>query len=424
MRIRRVAMLCVHTSPLDQPGVGDAGGLNVYVAELSRQLANRGIEVDLFTRATKSNQPLVVPMLPGVHVRHVLTGPFTGLDKVALTSELCAFAAEVMRMEATHGPGHYDVIHSHYWLSGKAGAMIRARSGIPLVHTMHTLAKVKNATLPYGDQPEPLVRIAGEADVVHTADRLVANSAAEAAALIRLYGADPDRVVTVHPGVDLEQFKPGSQEHARHRVGLPVHGTVLLFVGRLQPFKGPDVVLRTAAELIDRDPAQRESLTVVVIGGPSGSGANELDRLHRLACQLGLDGAVQFVPPLDRRHLGDWYRAADVTVVPSRSETFGLVALESQASGTPVVAASVGGLQTAVRDGHSGLLVPGHEPSAYADAIERVLRDHDVATQLRRGARTHAEQFGWDVAAERLLQVYADTKSAREPAPALQLAAG
>jgi D-inositol-3-phosphate glycosyltransferase len=417
-------MLCVHTSPLDQPGAGDAGGLNVYVAELSRHLAKHGVEVDLFTRATKSNQPLVVPVLPGVHVRHVFAGPFTGPDKAALTGELCAFAAEVMRMEAAHGPGYYDVIHSHYWLSGQAGAMVRARSGIPLVHSMHTLAKVKNATLPYGDQPEPLVRIAAEADVVHTADRLVANSAAEAAALIRLYGADPDRVATVHPGVDLEQFKPGSQEQARHRVGLPVHGNVLLFVGRLQRLKGPDVVLRTAAELIDRDPAHRESLTVVVIGGPSGSGANELDRLHRLACQLGLDGAVRFVPPVDRRHLGDWYRAANVTVVPSRSETFGLVALESEACGTPVVAASVGGLQTAVRDGYSGLLVPGHEPRAYANAIERVLRDHDFAAHLGGGARTHAEQFGWDVAAERLLEVYTDARRALEPDSEVTLAAG
>jgi D-inositol-3-phosphate glycosyltransferase len=422
MRIRRVAMLCVHTSPLDQPGVGVAGGLNVYVAELSRHLAKHGVEVDVFTRATKGKQPPVVPVLPGVRVRHVFTGPNGRLDQRALTAELGSFAAGVMR--AAHGPGHYDVIHSHYWLSGQAGAMVRARSGIPLVHSMHTLAKVKNATLPYGDHPEPLVRIAGEADVVHTADRLVANSAAEATALIGLYGADPDRVVTVHPGVDLEQFKPGSQGQARHRLGLPVHGNVLLFVGRLQPLKGPDVVLRTAAELIDRAPAHRESLTVVVIGGPSGSGANELDRLHRLACQLGLDGAVRFVPPVDRRHLGDWYRAANVTVVPSRSETFGLVALESEACGTPIVAASVGGLQTAVRDGYSGLLVPGHEPRAYADAIERVLGDHDFAAHLRHGARTHAEQFGWDVAAERLLHVYADTRPALEPAPAVQLAAG
>jgi D-inositol-3-phosphate glycosyltransferase len=292
------------------------------------------------------------------------------------------------------------------------------------VHSMHTLAKVKNATLPYGDQPEPLVRIAGEADVVHTADRLVANSPAEARALVGLYGADPRRVVTVHPGVDLEVFRPGDLEAARRRLGLPPRGHVLLFVGRLQPLKAPDLLLRAAAELMARDPSLRQQLTVVVIGGPSGSGVHEPAQLRRLARELGLAGSVRFVPPVRRPHLVDWYRAADVTVVPSRSETFGLVALESQASGTPVVAASVGGLQTAVRDHCSGLLVPTPDAAAYANAIDQVLRRDDFAARLRRGARTQAERFGWDSTAERLLEVYADARRALEPDSEVTLAAG
>jgi D-inositol-3-phosphate glycosyltransferase len=406
MQVRRVAMLCVHTSPLEQPGTGDAGGLNVYVSELSRELAARGVAVDLFTRATRSDQAPVMAIAPGVRVLHVLAGPFARTDKLALTGELCAFAADVMRVEAARGPGYYDVIHSHYWLSGQAGAIVRARWGIPLVHSMHTLAKVKNATLPYGDLPEPPIRLAGETEVAYSADRLVANSEAEATALVTMYGADPSRVVTVHPGVDLDLFRPGDQASARQQLGMPADADVLLFVGRLQPLKAPDMVLRAAGELLARDPSRR--LSVVIVGGPSGSGTEEPGRLRSLARELGV--SARFEPPVDRAGLVDWYRAADVTVVPSRSETFGLVALESQASGTPVVAASVGGLQTAVRHGRSGYLVSEHDQAAYADAIQRVLGDH----RFRPGARTHAERFSWHEATDRLLAVYADAHSSLE----------
>lgn len=422
MPVRRVAMLSVHTSPLDQPGVGDAGGMNVYVAELARELAARGVEVELFTRATSSDQKPTVELAPGVVVRHVLAGPYAGLDKVQLAGELCGFAAEVMRYEAARGPRYYDVLHSHYWLSGQAGRMVRERWGVPLVHSMHTLAKVKNATLARGDAPEPLLRLHGESEVVHGADRLVANTTAEARELVEMYGADPARVATVNPGVDLSLFAPGDRSAARARLGLRVEGEVLLFVGRLQPLKAPDVVLRAAAELLLRDPGRRESLTVVIVGGPSGSGAGEPERLRRLSTELGLDDVVVFADATERSRLADWYRAADVTVVPSRSESFGLVALEAQASGSPVVAAAVGGLQTAVADGRSGILVPStsslgaprdglrlrspQEPRAYADAIAAVLADPHTTQRFRREARTHAETFGWADAAQRMLEVY------------------
>jgi len=406
MRVRRVAMLSVHTSPLEQPGVGDAGGLNVYVAELSRQLAARGVEVELFTRATSSDQPPTVELAPGVLVRHVLAGPYSGLDKLDLAGELCGFAADVMRYEAARGPRYYDVLHSHYWLSGQAGMMVRARWGVPLVHSMHTLAKVKNATLAPSDRPEPTIRLLGEHQVVEGADRLVANTEAEARELVTLYGADASRVATVHPGVDLALFSPGDRAVARQRLGLSLDGDLLLFVGRLQALKAPGLVLQAAAEMLRRDPARRHTLTVAIVGGPSGSGAGEPERLRRMVHELGLDDLVTFAPAADRVRLADWYRAADVTVVPSRSESFGLVALEAQASGTPVVAASVGGLRTTVDHGTSGLLVPDHEPAAYADALETVLRGDAFARGLRVGARAHAEGFGWATAADRMIEVY------------------
>src|SRR5215203_498476 len=269
---RRVATLSVHTSPLDQPGAGDAGGMNVYIVEVSRRLAERGIAVDVFTRATSSDLPPVVEMAPGVTVRHVSAGPFEGLGKQELPAQMCAFTAAVLREEAQHEPGHFDVVHSHYWLSGQVGWLARDRWGVPLVHSAHTLAKVKNAALADGDPPEPVIRVIGEEQVVGEADRLVTNTDIESAQLVDLYDADPLRTVTIPPGVDLDRFTPGSRLLSRARLGLPFDAVVLAFVGRIQPLKAPDVLLRAAAELLRRDPALRERLVVLVAGGPSGSG--------------------------------------------------------------------------------------------------------------------------------------------------------
>jgi D-inositol-3-phosphate glycosyltransferase len=232
---RRVAMVSVHTSPLDQPGTGDAGGMNVYVVEISRRLAALGVEVDLITRATSSDLDPVVELEPGVTVRHVTAGPFEGLAKEDLPAQLCAFTSGVMRIEATREPGWYDLVHSHYWLSGQVGWLAAERWDVPLVHSMHTMAKVKNLTLADGDTPEPVARAIGEAQVVEAADRLVANTEEEARQLVELYDADPHRVVTVPPGVDLDLFGPGSVAASRARLGLPADAVVLLFVGRIQP---------------------------------------------------------------------------------------------------------------------------------------------------------------------------------------------
>jgi len=398
----------VHTSPLDQPGTGDAGGMNVYVLEVSRRLAEMGVAVDVFTRATASSLPPVVEAAPGVLVRHVVAGPYEGLDKTDLAAQLCPFSSEVLRVEALHEPGWYDLLHSHYWLSGQVGRVARARWGVPLVHSAHTLAKVKNASLAEGDTPEPLGRLVGEDRVVAEADRLVASTEEEARQLTLLYGARPEQVVTVPPGVDLELFRLADASAARTRLGIPPDRVVLLFVGRIQPLKAPDVLLRAVPHLLDRAPDLRGRLQVMVVGGPSGSGLAKPESLQKLAASLGIADLVRFEPPARPERLADLYRAADVTVVPSHSESFGLVALESQACGTPVVATAVGGLRTAVADGASGLLVDGHDPADFAAALARIVTAPRYRAELARGARAHAEGFSWQRTAEGLLGAYRD----------------
>jgi D-inositol-3-phosphate glycosyltransferase len=414
---RRVAMVSVHTSPLDQPGTGDAGGMNVYVVELSRRLAALGVQVDVITRATSSELPPAVELTPGVTVRHVTAGPFEGLAKEDLPAQLCAVTAGLMRIEAVREPGWYDVVHSHYWLSGQVAWLAAERWDVPLVHTMHTMAKVKNLALADDDTPEPLAREIGEAQVVAAADRLVANTDEEGKALIELYDADPAQVVTVPPGVDLDMFRPGPAAAARQRLGLPAAASVLLFVGRIQPLKAPDVLLRAVARLLAEQPSLRERLVVAVVGGLSGSGLAHPDSLRGLARELGLSDVVRFTDPVPQPALADWYRAADLTVVPSYSESFGLVAIESQACGTPVVAAAAGGLRTAVRDGVSGVLVDGHDPGDYAAVLGELLADDRRRRALGRGAIAHAAGFSWAATASGMLDVYGDALADRAQRP-------
>jgi D-inositol-3-phosphate glycosyltransferase len=397
----------VHTSPLDQPGTGDAGGLNVYVVEVAKQLASRGIEVEMFTRAVCRDTPPTVELVPGVLVRNVVAGPFEELDKNSLPSQICPFTFGVLRTEAAHPPGRYDLVHGHYWLSGQVGAVAAERWGVPLVQSMHTLGKVKNLALASGDCAEPAVRIRGEDEVVAAADRLVANTTDEARQLIELYGASPRQVETVSPGADLSLFRPAPDIAAvRRRLGLRPDAVVLVFAGRIQPLKGPDVALRAAASLLRLSPALAERLVVVFVGGPSGSEVGAPGRLSALAASLGIAGHVRFEPPCAQRELADWYRAATMVLVPSHSESFGLVALEAQACGTPVVAAAVGGLRTAVRDGFSGVLVDGHDPEAWARVLAGLASSPVRLAELSRGAVAHASGFGWPATADRLLEVY------------------
>jgi D-inositol-3-phosphate glycosyltransferase len=408
-------MISVHTSPLEQPGTGDAGGMNVYIAEVARQLARRGREVDIFTRATTGAVPRDVELVPGVTVRHVMAGPYEGLAKNDLPGQLCAFAAGVMRVGAARPEGHYDLVHSHYWLSGQVGWLAADRWRTPLVHSMHTMARVKNAFLADGDVPEPVGREIGEAQVVDAADRLVANTAEEARQLVGLYGARPHRVSVVPPGVDLDVFTPGDRMLARRELGIPTSARLLLFVGRIQPLKAPDLLVRAARVLLDRRPDWAGELTVGILGGPSGTGLARPNQLHELAVTLGLDGQVRFVPPVDRRTLATWYRAADILAVPSYNESFGLVAIEAEACGTPVVAASVGGLPTAVGEG--GVLVGSHDVADWADALEGLLLDDPRRNRLGRKAIAHAADFGWGATTERLLGAYREARRTRSPSP-------
>jgi D-inositol-3-phosphate glycosyltransferase len=404
--LRRIAMLSAHTSPLEQPGNGDAGGMNVYVLELSRQLAARGIEVEVFTRATSRHQPDVVDAEPGIRVHHVAAGPFEGLVKNDLPSQLCSFVRDVLRAEVEREPGHFDLVHSHYWLSGQVGTVARERWNVPLVHTMHTMAKVKNAMLADGDAAEPKGRIYGEEEIVRLADRLIANTEEERRELIELYDADPERVAVVHPGVDVDVFRSGRQREARQLLGVPDDAALLLFAGRIQPLKAPDVVIKAAALMLQRDPSLRERLVVAIVGGASGTGLERPGALSDLSVELGVEDVVRFVPTVGQRELADWYAAASVVCVPSHNESFGLVAIEAQACGTPVVAARVGGLSTAVSDGVSGILIDGHDPADYAAALHPLLTDPELREAMSHKAVRHAEGFGWDVTADRTLSVY------------------
>ncbi|MEU9112170.1 D-inositol-3-phosphate glycosyltransferase [Streptomyces sp. NPDC048483] len=420
-RPRRVAMLSVHTSPLHQPGTGDAGGMNVYIVELARKLAAINIEVEIFTRATTGTLPPTVELAPGVLVRHVDAGPYEGLAKEELPAQLCAFTHGVMQAWAGHRPGYYDLVHSHYWLSGHVGWLAAERWGVPLVHAMHTMAKVKNAALAVGDTPEPAARVIGETQIVRAADRLIANTAEEADELVRHYEAERGKVAVVHPGVNLERFRPvagggdgrahasdvaAGRAAARARLGLPRDAVIPLFAGRIQPLKAPDILLRATAALLDEDPTLRSRLVVPVVGGPSGSGLAKPEGLQKLAARLGIADIVQFRPPVGQEQLADWYRAASVLVMPSYSESFGLVAIEAQACGTPVIAAAVGGLPVAVRDGVSGFLVTGHDPADYARMLGRFVADPELATRMGTEAARHAQSFGWDTAAAATGDVY------------------
>lgn len=409
---RRVAVMSVHTSPLEQPGTGDAGGMNVYISETAQEMAARGVGVEVFTRATSSDQPPMAELAPGVLVRHIPAGPFEPLGRDELPAQLCAFTSGVLRTEALHEPGYYDLIHSHYWLSGQVGWLARDRWGVPLVHTAHTLAKVKNAALAEGDTPESRTRVIGEEQVVEEADSLIANTAVEARQLIKLYDADPREVHTVAPGVDLKRFTPGSKTAARDALGLPQDAVIMAFAGRIQPLKAPDVLLYAAAELLRQRPELASRLVVLIVGGPSGTGLEQPQALRELAVSLGIERQTWFMPPQPGQSLVNVYRAADVVAVPSYNESFGLVALEAQACGTPVVAAEVGGLPVAVVHGVSGLLVPSHSGPDWASALENVALQPSRHAELSTNAVMHARRFSWQHTTDALLDTYTQATSA------------
>jgi len=393
----------VHTSPLDQPGIGDAGGMNIYVLESAQRMAAMGVEVDIFTRRTESESPEIIEISKGVRVRYFDCG-HGHLTKEQMPAHILGLSKEFLRIVKDE---KYDAIHSHYWISGKVAMPAAAKLRIPLIHTMHTMARVKNLNLAEGESPEPMIRVQGETQVAAAAQALIANTDSEAASLVSLYDACPDTVHVVNPGVDLFTFTPGKgRKAAREQIGTPANALVVTFVGRIQPHKGPEVLIRATSELVKHSPHMRPQLIVNIIGGASGANTEEVERLKELATWLGIDDVIHFAPPVPRADLVHWYRAADLVCVPSYSESFGLVALEAQACGTPVVATAIGGLRTAVADGISGVLVDGHDPKAWSSVLARLLHEPQRRVLLSMGAIEHASHFGWDATARGTLDIY------------------
>ena len=401
----RVAMLMVHTCPLEQAGIGDAGGMNIYVAESAARMAAQGVEVDIFTRRDHLDLPEVVELSPGVNVHHLDAGHDLHWTKEQVPAHFNELTAEFKK--ALSSDQRYDLIHSHYWLSGKVAMPVAKELKLPLVHTMHTIARVKNLNLAEGERPEPMIRVQGETQIVAAASALTANTDAEAASLVSLYDACPDTVHVVTPGVDLYNFTTGAgRAAARKVIGIEADTHVITFVGRIQPHKGPEILIRTIAEMVSHSPLLRPKLRVFIIGGASGVNGSEVERLKELVSWLNIADVISFLPPVPRTELPNWYRAADLVCVPSYSESFGLVALEAQACGTPVVATAVGGLRTAVADGISGVLVDGHDPRAWSSVLARLLQEPQRRVLLSMGAIEHASHFGWDATARGTLDIY------------------
>lgn len=414
MTVRTLAILSFHTSPLARAGTGDGGGMNVYVRELASALARCGVRCEVFTRLSEPDQPALVPVEPGFTVHHVPAGPRGPIAKEDLPCLVSEWTTAVGRRfdELAAAGWPVEAIHANYWLSGLAGHRLKHERDLPLVSTFHTLDRVKaDANPDERGAAEPARRAEAEAAVMGCSDAVLASCQVEADQLIDLYGAAPERIEIVSPGVDRAFFAPGQQAQARRAVGLPSEDPVVLFVGRIQPLKGATVALRAFAALADgADPGHAARLgraQLVIIGGPSGlDGPRELADLKRLIAWHGLADRVRHLPPQPHEMLSTYYRAADVCVVPSHSESFGLVALEAAACGLPVVASAVGGLTTLVEQGRSGYLIPDRDPAAYARALAAILTDRRLAQRMGESGAHRARQYTWLAAARRLIDIY------------------
>jgi D-inositol-3-phosphate glycosyltransferase len=415
--MRRLAVLSLHTSPLAQPGTGDGGGMNVYVRELSSALARAGVICDVFTRAWSDDLAPTVDIEPGFRVHHVAAGPPAPLAKEALLGVVDEFADGVLKSMGTVGAVGtdddlpFDAVHANYWLSGIAGHTIKHQLDLPLVSTFHTLDRVKAEASPEEVEADSShLRAEAEAAIIRCSDTVLASCSVEAAQITDLYGADPSRIRIVAPGVDHAFFGPGDRTRARRALDLPADGPLLLFVGRIQPLKGVAVAVATLASVVRDEPDAR----LVIVGGPSGPrGDEELERIEELVASLGLADRVLFVPPRPHELLSTYYRAADVCLVPSRSESFGLVALEAAACGTPVVASDVGGLRSLVDHGRTGYLVEDADAEVYAAWVRQILAEPLLAERLGTGSVLRARRYTWAHAAHLLVDIYADLTTGR-----------
>jgi D-inositol-3-phosphate glycosyltransferase len=405
--IQRIAMLSVHTCPLATLGGKKTGGMNVYVRDLGRELGRRGIQVDVFTRSANPEVPRVTPLGENSRVIHVVSGPERYLGSNDIYPYLPEFVANTLAFAAGEGQG-YDMIYSHYWLSGWVAHELRANWGAPVAQMFHTLGRMKNRIARQLDQYEGDVRIVTETDVMTWADCLIAATPAEEAQMLWLYRADRRKIEIVPPGVDLQRFRPIATEEAKARVGIPPEKRMLLFVGRIEPLKGIDTILCAFALLREASPALLDDVCMCVIGGDEEGDAPEpeMARLVALRDQLGLRDRVTFLGARDQDALHYYYGASEALIMPSDYESFGMVALEAMACGTPVIASEIGGLAYLVRDGVTGFHVPTREPAALAERIRFVLTRPDARAEISRNARQTAQDYGWPLIADRLLSVF------------------
>ena len=418
--IRRVAMLSIHTCPLAMLGGKETGGMNVYVRDLSRELGRRGIAVDCFTRSQNPNlAPISYKLGPNGRVIHLPAGPEAPYDKNRIADHLPEFTKGVLDFARREGL-RYDVIHSHYWLSGLAARDLARAWGAPIIHMFHTLGQMKNSVAASPEEWETERRIRGEEEVMAIADRLVAATPLERAQMVWLYGAEAAKIDVVPCGVDLDLFSPIPQDEAKQVLGLPLERCVILFVGRIEPLKGIDTLLRAIALLAPEMPCWRDELSVVIIGGAPGAGIDqvnaELARLERLRTELGIEDLVTFQGAKDQDMLVYYYSAAEMTVMPSHYESFGMVALESMACGTPVVASKVGGLAFNVQDGQTGFLVPDGDAEVLASKIRLLLKDRELRQKLSLQATRWAGRYGWPVIADQVLDLYEQAQPMIQPA--------
>jgi len=403
--ISAVAYIAMHTSPLIQPGAGNAGGMNVYLDRLSRTMANRNVDVTVFTRRADVDMPLVTEVAFGYRVVQIEAGPTERIPIGVMKPYATEFAAGVERWIRSRRRT-YDLVHSHYWLSGRCGVRLKDSLGLPLANSFHTLGKVKDATRHPDEAPSSEDRLLTEQEVIARSDCVIASTPYEFDDLLKQYGASPERLCVSPPGVDHSVFHPGSRAEARRRLGFGDE-RIVLFVGRIQSHKGTDVAVQALGELPEHLADGSGPTVLHIVGGASGpDGERELARCQRTAERLGLSDRIRFYDPVPHSILADHYVASDVVIVPSRSESFGLVAAETQACGTPVVAANTGGLPYVVNPSESGLLVDDHDPRAFASAIAAILEHPSFQERLSQGGVSFSERFSWDRTATRLLELY------------------
>ncbi|MCL4835083.1 MAG: glycosyltransferase [Caldilineaceae bacterium] len=405
-------MLSVHTGPLAQLGGSKTGGMNVYVRELSRALGKRGLLVDVFTRAGSDEEPRIRTELgQNVRVIYVPAGPAHTASPDGLIPYLDDFATGVCHF-AQEQAIRYDLLHSHYWLSGLVAEQLCQLWGpVPVVQMYHTLGHMKNQIAQDKSQGASQARIEGEERIIRFANRLIAATPAEENQLIQLYAADPAKITIIPPGVDLCHFRPQSRSEVRRQLGLPPDQKIALFVGRIEPLKGIDTILHATRLLCDKNPALAEQLTVAIVGGSPWAAQldAEMARLQALRTQLKLERIVRFVGARQQSVLPDFYSAADVVLMPSHYESFGMVGLEAMACAAPLIAAQVGGLAYLVKDGVTGFLIPPRAPGELAERMNLLLSDELLRWQMGRAARKEARRYGWRIIADRVLDLYATT---------------